>query len=224
MTISHALFRPQSVAMDAAQSQRVLSPLESLPGELRNRIYRYAIVEENGVIAAKIIDWQARTWRSTQPALAAACKQFRSEILPILYAENTFVLAPTYRQALFEILIRRWVQSISRNYRPLIARVGASFYIMKTFDDGHKESIEANVTADVSVATTTVFRVSDGLADKCDCRLRDMSITQHKDLHGRRIEARLTLLLIGCSALFSHYTGNRNDARCKKYSRSMGTQ
>lgn len=54
----------------------------NLPGELRNRIYRFSIVKEGNTEVDK-----AR-WTTHQPALLKTCPQIRSEALPIFYVEN----------------------------------------------------------------------------------------------------------------------------------------
>ncbi|KAK3723009.1 hypothetical protein LTR37_002155 [Vermiconidia calcicola] len=76
--------------METDRHQRLLSRLESLPGELRNTIYGYAVVENSPVIAASLVDKQAKFWRSHQPALGFVCKQIRDEVLPMYYSENAF--------------------------------------------------------------------------------------------------------------------------------------
>ena len=68
--------------MASTTSQHPCS-LTQLPAELRNKIYRYALVAANKV-------FQLTSLR--QPALLAACRQIRSEATPIFFAENTFDL------------------------------------------------------------------------------------------------------------------------------------
>lgn len=70
-----------------AQSQQLstmdTSPLGRLPGELRNDIWRHALV------APECIDVATKT-KLDEPALLAVCKQIRKECIQIYYAENTF--------------------------------------------------------------------------------------------------------------------------------------
>lgn len=70
--------QPSSVATPANSSCRLLS----LPGELRNRIYSFALV------GTKNIEIDAARWSTHQPALLKTCKQIRSEALPLLYVNN----------------------------------------------------------------------------------------------------------------------------------------
>lgn len=57
------------------------SPLLGLPGELRNRIYRAALLEDH-------IDVTNASF--TEPGLLRTCKLIRHEAGPIFYTENTF--------------------------------------------------------------------------------------------------------------------------------------
>jgi hypothetical protein len=58
------------------------SPLLNLPGELRNRIYRFAIVNPLS------IELDVGRWQNHQPALLRTCKQIRIEALGLFYIEN----------------------------------------------------------------------------------------------------------------------------------------
>lgn len=58
------------------------SRLLSIPGELRNRIYRLAIIEPDSIIIDRT------SWASHQPALLKTCKQIRVEALPLFYVES----------------------------------------------------------------------------------------------------------------------------------------
>jgi hypothetical protein len=62
----------------AATSCRLLS----LPGELRNRIYRYALHSERGIEIDKV------RWSIHQPPLLKTCKTIRAEALRLFYMEN----------------------------------------------------------------------------------------------------------------------------------------
>lgn len=59
------------------------SPLLALPGELRNAIWRYALVEEDAVVIRPDAIHRPRP-------LLAVCKQIREEAVGIYFAENTF--------------------------------------------------------------------------------------------------------------------------------------
>ena len=72
------------------------SPLLSLPRELRDQIYHYAVIEPypiktaiNSRLSADDSRW-LRSLRRPQPPLALACRLLHNEVLPIYYAENVF--------------------------------------------------------------------------------------------------------------------------------------
>jgi hypothetical protein len=58
------------------------SPFMDLPGELKNRIYFYALVRPDN------IEITALNWPNHQPPLLKTCKQIRHEALSIFYNEN----------------------------------------------------------------------------------------------------------------------------------------
>lgn len=63
---------------------RSSNPLLGLPAELRNRIYRFALVQP------KTIDLDETKWHTHQPAVLKTCKQIRREALGLFYFENKF--------------------------------------------------------------------------------------------------------------------------------------
>jgi hypothetical protein len=63
-------------------SAKTSSRLLSLPGELRNRIYRFAI------IGHRALEIDAARWSTHQPPLLKTCKQVRHEALRLFYIEN----------------------------------------------------------------------------------------------------------------------------------------
>lgn len=75
--------RPHSHKPHVPSSDENKSPFFTPPGELRNRVYRYALLEEG------YIEVTADNWDSHQPGLLQTCKQIRTEALPIFYAENS---------------------------------------------------------------------------------------------------------------------------------------
>jgi hypothetical protein len=75
-----------------AESDQQDSRLLSLPGEIRNRIYRFIAVHQEPV---QIFAWPQTTGSTIKfspriPALAIACKTTYEEIKAIFYEENTF--------------------------------------------------------------------------------------------------------------------------------------
>ena len=65
----------------------MLSRLEQLPAELRNVIYTFTVIESPPLQ----IDNHATQVNAAQPPLARTNRRIRAEVLPIFYAENTFV-------------------------------------------------------------------------------------------------------------------------------------
>ena len=116
------------------------SRLESFPGELLNRIYRYAVVQEGLTEPAVLIfdAWAFKTesvWRTNEPALARTCKRFRKDVLPIYYSENvfnfwklhhgnsTFIHPPPWSRRM-----QPWINSVSQNVSDIRHVVGRSWY------------------------------------------------------------------------------------------------
>lgn len=135
--------------MSTETRERELSRLESLPGELRNRIYRYAVVEEGLVNAATCTNYErARKWQSNEPALASTCKQFRKEVLPIYYAENIFTFAKPGGKYLSRNTVDAWVDTIGE-LASYIVRVGAPVDIRQRLPDGSIKREECDVMAKI---------------------------------------------------------------------------
>ena len=100
----------------------------SLPGEIRNRIYRLIIVHQEPV---KVFAWpqtgnDAINFSPRIPALAVACHTTYKEIRTIFYQENTFRLTEcslrnkrldTFRQRAGESAAKLKAIKITRNYR-----------------------------------------------------------------------------------------------------------
>lgn len=75
---------PRIRIVDAPPLSQQQSPLCTLPGELRNRIYRLVLVQSSVILDVKILS------TPTEPALLATCQRIRKEALNIFYSENTF--------------------------------------------------------------------------------------------------------------------------------------
>ena len=93
----------------------VPSRLTSLPAELRNRIYRLALINDKPLnITSKKTN--------QEPALLATNRQIRAEALKIYYAENIFLLRVDlgYR---FDKRTTSWFQSLAKSKRDLISKI-----------------------------------------------------------------------------------------------------
>jgi hypothetical protein len=86
--IEPASRQSQTASGAAVALHNQTSPLLSLPGEIRNRIYRFALVasEEEGAIELSPEDYLARK------QLLYVCKQIRVETEKIFYVENVFAI------------------------------------------------------------------------------------------------------------------------------------
>ncbi|KAK6423119.1 hypothetical protein LTR95_016572 [Oleoguttula sp. CCFEE 5521] len=79
-------------------------PIFKLPGELRNKIYRYALVAEDS-------DYTVMQCRSQLvPGLLNTCKAIRHECHAIYFMENSFVLLLRSYDC---VLVEKWVKAIA---------------------------------------------------------------------------------------------------------------
>lgn len=83
------------------------SPLLNLPPELRNRIYRFALIEPNTVHVHRA------GWSFHQPALLKSCRQIRHEALGLFYLENKICTE-----------IRDWSPAVRTRVNQLLAANG----------------------------------------------------------------------------------------------------
>lgn len=100
----------------------------SLPGEVRNQIWRELVLSAEGTIQVEPL-CEPDKQKLHQPTIAFTCKQFRDEALSIYYAENTWHLGkigyhdPTHiRLYHFKIRLARW-QAMLGPYTKYLARL-----------------------------------------------------------------------------------------------------
>lgn len=74
-----------TTSASGAQASQETSGLLQLPPELRNQVYRHAIINPQA-IAVSSSGFEV-------PALFTTCKQFRNETIALFYTENTFAVA-----------------------------------------------------------------------------------------------------------------------------------
>lgn len=89
-----ALSRTSSDANDQLSDDMDASPLGTLPGELRNRIYELVLVKPTPIVLDfSIAGTKWPTGLDTNAlALTATCKQIRGESVHLFSSRNTFVL------------------------------------------------------------------------------------------------------------------------------------
>ena len=215
---------PHQLIMADPTSERELSRLESLPGELLNRIYRYAVVDNTMVEGALYVDEPNKIWQTNEPALARTCKKFRYDILPIFYAENTFTMPdirnpfPTSREDNHELPRSRfeensvaWLKAIGEHASHVV-RVGARFSVVN-FRANQRGGIEIDMKPVDAVATfdgleIAGYHVSPKVDGMCDCLLqKSESNTQPSDGSQAKIDRLLLALLYTRDTLASRYTG-----------------
>ncbi|KAK4540580.1 hypothetical protein LTR36_009110 [Oleoguttula mirabilis] len=90
-----ALEKAGAAALAAAMAANSLcnskrSPLLDIPGELRNRIYRLAVISDTTVNVDSTELWGPGGTLSQTPALMRTCKQLREEVHEIYLEENSF--------------------------------------------------------------------------------------------------------------------------------------
>jgi hypothetical protein len=89
--------------------------LLSLPAELRNAIYAFAVTSDAPIPIfpfCATTQQYTETWRVNPkpPALASVCKQLREEVLPIYYTTNAFQLVTNENQtrAIYAGKLTKW--------------------------------------------------------------------------------------------------------------------
>ncbi|KAK3714163.1 hypothetical protein LTR37_007965 [Vermiconidia calcicola] len=80
-----------------------------IPGELRNRIYRLAVVEQNTINFC-----MKHNFLPPEPALLSASKKIRREAADIYYKENSFVLVVHDNDG---TIVEKWLQSSKNRKR-----------------------------------------------------------------------------------------------------------
>lgn len=102
------------------------SPLEKLPAELRNKIYRLVVSDNKPLtVCARSPGYH----KAIQPPITRVCRQIRDESLTMFYHCNEFVFevtpAESWTETRWDIAdrvweIERWLHSTSENYRAAI--------------------------------------------------------------------------------------------------------
>ncbi|KAK5006688.1 hypothetical protein LTR39_005595, partial [Cryomyces antarcticus] len=101
---------------DHAHAERAkhVFPFLKLPGELRNQIYRFALVHHR--VISVISKWE----ELAQPPLTRVCRQIRNESLPVFYGGNRFRL---YRDRCPEYVFICWLRMIGNNNCALLRQL-----------------------------------------------------------------------------------------------------
>lgn len=105
-----------------------LSPLLTLPAEIRNRIYEFALINIDPLATAPQSNIIHASSSAIQPGLTRSCRQVRNETLKMFYTCNTFLL---YCDLPHTAKSTRWVASIA-GHMPMISRF--SLCMNNTYD------------------------------------------------------------------------------------------
>ncbi|QIW96488.1 hypothetical protein AMS68_002006 [Peltaster fructicola] len=125
-------------------SQR--SMLLSLPAELRERIFEFALMSEKPLVTFHIDEYQQEDYQEArQPPLLTVSRQIRQEALPLFYASNDFIFFTEGRKADESCC---WVKSI----QPYLDHLrGVTFWIR------HISSMPTHIASRGAIAVTMHF-------------------------------------------------------------------
>ena len=161
-------------------NERQLSRLESLPAELREIIIRGTVVEDSLVTAATCtgVGLGNTYWQSSEPGLARTNRQFRQEVFPIYYGENTFTFAKSkFYPFVHRYDVESWLLAIGSAIEH-IKWVGANHNLEKRHSDGtaYREDVEvrARPSSTLGVPSTSDQRLaSRQWSRECECSLKN---------------------------------------------------
>ncbi|KAK5124404.1 hypothetical protein LTR85_001621 [Meristemomyces frigidus] len=187
--------------------QTVKHNLLTLPGELRNHIYRAAVVRSDPVPTRILYRGRTDTkhlWSVTpgEPSLALTRKDIRSEVLSIYYAENVFELvrfahleADDYRKC-----IRAWLRYLgSRASRILHLRLIFQYPIQTPISGLTKYfSEQFTVQLDILPHGTLIAKRWSAQKDTphCVCGLYTTAATLRKKSHNRLLDLMALVLAL----------------------------
>lgn len=182
------------------------SRLESLPAELRNRIYNLVVVKDSSIPiaedgrthgAAKVL------FTARQPTLALVNRNVRCEVLPIYYGENTFCTDSLSRDSMTRDL-SQWLQQIEPHVRHIRS--------VSTF---RPDSSVAYVAACIDHPGGAIsFRVNLLLAEfnrPCSCPLR--TVQKQADRGQLKHDVVLQRMMLACLDCWIHSVSAR--LRCR---------
>ena len=167
-----AMMSPQT--SPSAQPSRLLD----LPGELRNRIYRYAVVDE-------VVKWKDGFWQHGSscdpsspcpPPLARTCLQLEKEVSPIFYAESIFVVDyyPKDRRSL-PSAVADWLQALESSGAVRLLR-NFRFH-RRTNNESIKHDLDDDMVCTINIkcdaCNITTWDVVSASSALCCCKLSE---------------------------------------------------
>lgn len=104
------------------------SRLEKLPAELRNHIYTFAVVCDTPIRILKASD-RGKPWipKAIEPPISATSRDIRNEVLPIFYAEITFVCGTFTDRTLLAAGLECWIDMV-QPHLTLLRKLGTYSY------------------------------------------------------------------------------------------------
>ncbi|KAF7190637.1 hypothetical protein HII31_07796 [Pseudocercospora fuligena] len=159
--------------IDAASSSNPKPNIFSLPGELRNHIWRLVCLSDGpvNVEALCLPDKQ----KLHQPAASFTCKQFRDEVLSIYYAETQWYLGKIgyfdkgLRLHDFNLRLARWKEMLGPYTKYL---TNLSMAIDGRCYGGEDFSIPADAQYEIEAVQDGKVRFERNGTSRCKCRLK----------------------------------------------------
>lgn len=155
------------------------SPILSLPGEIRNQIWRSLVLSPVPLSVGPFCQTNISP-RLQQPALAFVNKQVRSEALGIYYSENTWFLGKIGYHAIpndiklydFHLRLTRWRTLLGPTNTRCLAKLslGIDGRCYAWSDDG---GISEDATYEMRVVGEGVLKFERNGKPRCLCRLKE---------------------------------------------------
>ncbi|KAF1949088.1 hypothetical protein CC80DRAFT_581879, partial [Byssothecium circinans] len=141
----------------SSQENAINSPLLRLPGEIRNKIFHYALCDYKLEIHNKQSLNSPPSYNYIQPRfqLPRVCRQIHAETAPIVYSRNTFG---------FDTLqaMDRWIRNRTSAQLELVTSINVPFEYMRLYNHKFRKTFKEvfpNTSALVSICT---YCTSDG--------------------------------------------------------------
>ena len=215
--------RTNSMAAASNTAGVELGVLNKFPAEIRNEIYRHAVVYDSPVDLFKIDELGRVTRGTIRPALAKTSKQIQEEVLPIFYAENTFALLGDIRRSpdrttRFDGDAEHWMRSLQsfrqdgQEYLRYVSRV-QSVAAADLFHVGDRKKVcyvVGKLTERAVWIDVTCRNAGEGW-----CRCRKHSERVRPDIY-RTAEQRVMMALIVCRRQLMGFASRGHCQRCKK--------
>jgi hypothetical protein len=177
--------------------------LSRLPGEIRNQIYEFALIEAVPIPAVRVVQMPPQDelnpkyrYRLSAPALAKTCRQIRQECLAIAYSDNTFIfqLLPGQR-CISKSLVNGWARRLAAAGLDKCVKRVACAWVSLVSGNGKVVAVKYSVTVTLGE--------DDSAEEKLAKQQYETSLNrkQRKKLKHQKQGGYLSILLDGDSAL-----------------------